>query len=73
MTEQPDPARARYYIMALAWLGGAVIAVIGIILAARATGDGQHWVGVAVTLLGLVDMAIMPRLLAQRWRTPPQP
>ncbi len=73
MTDEPDPARARYFAMAAARLGGAVIAVIGIVLAGRAGDDGQRLAGVAVTVVGLIDMAVMPRLLAQRWRTPPAP
>lgn len=65
-------ARNRYFVMAGARLSGALFAVIGIILLARATMDEQRWIGATIVVLGLFEMALLPRLLAQRWRTPPE-
>ena len=64
-------ARNRYFVMAGARLSGAIFAVIGIILLGRATMDEQRWIGATIVVLGLFEMALLPRLLAQRWRTPP--
>ena len=33
----------------------------------------DRWIGVIVVLTGVFDFAIMPRILARRWRTPPAP
>jgi hypothetical protein len=63
-------ARNRYFVMAGARLSGALFGVIGCVLIGRATIDAQRWIGVAVVVLGLFEMALLPRLLAQRWRTP---
>lgn len=68
---RPDPARSRYFAMAGARMSGAFFAVIGIVLVARATMTEQRWIGTIVILLGLFEMALLPRLLARRWRTPP--
>jgi len=68
---QHDPARARYFTMAGARLAGAIFAVIGIVLIGRAEMDEQRWIGTAIVVLGLIEMALLPRMLARRWRTPP--
>jgi hypothetical protein len=69
-----DPlARRRYYAMALARLAGAAGAVFGIVLSARAPTLGPKLLGVAIVLSALAMMAIVPRALAERWRSPPAP
>lgn len=68
-----DRARNRYFVMTGARVSGALFAAIGIMLVARATVDEQRWIGTAVIVLGLIEMALLPRYLARRWRTPPQP
>ena len=75
MTPDRDEARARnrYFAMSGARLSGAIFAVIGIVLLGRATMDEQRWIGATIVVLGLFEMALLPRLLAKRWRTPPQP
>lgn len=73
MPPAPDPARRRYMTMAAARLSGALFASIGVVLVGRATMDEQRWIGTAVIVLGLFEMALLPRLLARRWRTPPRP
>jgi len=68
-----DPAKARYFAMTGARISGALFAVIGIVLLGRATMDEQRWIGIAIVILGLFEMALLPRMLAKRWRTPPAP
>jgi hypothetical protein len=33
----------------------------------------DRWIGVAIVIVGVFDFAIMPRLLARRWRSPRNP
>lgn len=70
-TQESMRARNRYYVMAGARLSGAMFAAIGVVLLGRATMDEQRWLGGIVVVLGLFEMAWLPRLLARRWRTPP--
>ncbi len=72
MPDARDPARARYFVMAGARLSGALFAVIGIVLVGRATVTEQSVIGTLVVVLGLIEMALLPRMLARRWRTPPE-
>lgn len=73
MDENDRRARRRYLMMALARLGGAAGAVFGLVLIARA-GDGPvKWIGLALTLAALWVMAIVPRSLAARWKSPDEP
>jgi len=76
---QPDDALAkkRYFAIAAMRLMGAIFVLIGFVLI-RGGWDvaGQptdRWIGVAVVLIGVFDFAVMPRLLARRWRSPQKP
>ena len=67
-----DPARRRWLALVLIRIGGAAGAVFGLALLARAP-DGA-WpakaLGIAIVLAALWMMAIVPRALARRWRSP---
>lgn len=52
---------------ALFVLAGFVLIRGGFELAGQPT---DRWIGVAVVLLGAFDFAVMPMLLARRWRSP---
>ena len=65
-----DPARGRYFIIAGSRLAGAVGAVFGVVIAARATETLPKVIGVALVLSALWVMAVVPRALARRWRSP---
>lgn len=73
MTEQDRTAQTRYYLMTLARISGAAGAVFGIVLLARAVDWPEKAVGLALTLASLWEMAIVPRALAARWKSPPEP
>jgi len=47
--------------------------VFGIVILARATQWGDQVIGGALTLGSLFEMAVVPRALAARWRSPPGP
>jgi len=71
MTEAETIARKRWLAITLARLAGSAGAVLGVILIARAHTIGPKILGTAIVLSALAMMAIVPRSLAQRWRTPP--
>lgn len=65
--------RGRFFVLALSRLLTAVGAAFGVVLAGRATTLGPQLLGLAIVVTAMVVMAIVPRHLAQRWRTPPGP
>ncbi len=63
-------ARNRFLVISVVRLGGAVLLMLGLIAA-----NGRLWglpreVGIALVLVGAIEFAILPRLLARRWRSP---
>ena len=64
-----DPAPRRFLIINLVRLSGAVLVALG------AANVGQRWVepadaiGTALLLLGALEILVVPRLLAKRWRS----
>jgi len=73
MTEADRIARKRWLAITLSRLAGSAGAVLGVILIARAPTIGPKILGTAIVLSALAMMAIVPRSLAERWRTPPAP
>jgi len=70
-------AKKRFFALASMRLMGALFILAGFVLIRGAFElAGQptdRWIGVAVVLVGVFDFAIMPRLLARRWRSPKNP
>ena len=70
-------AKKRFFAITLMRLMGALLILAGFVLIRGAVVlDGQpadRWIGVAVVLVGVFDFAVMPRILARRWRSPNQP
>lgn len=64
-----DPARARYMVLNVVRLSGAVLVVLG------AANIGKHWVepadvvGTALLLVGAPLILIVPQLLVRRWKS----
>lgn len=73
MTEADRLARTRYYMMTGVNLAGAAGAVLGLLLAGRAQNDYQLYLGGALLLASLYMMAVVPRAMARRWKTPEAP
>lgn len=67
-------ARKRFFALSSMRLMGAIFIIAGFILIQGAwTLVGQptdRWIGVAVVIVGVFDFAIMPKILARRWRSP---
>lgn len=71
--EQKDAqARNRFFALALLRLAGAVMVMFGIVIVAGNRDWGPVWAGYALVVLGFLDLALLPRMLARRWRTPPE-
>lgn len=64
-------ARNRWFAMVGVRLAATAGAVLGLILLARAFDWPTKLLGVAIVLAALYVMAIVPRAMAARWRTPP--
>lgn len=65
-------ARNRYFMIVGARLAGVAGAVLGLVLIGRAQTTEPKVVGTALVLTALMMIAIVPRALARRWRTPPE-
>ena len=66
-----DLARRRWLAITLTRIAGTAGAVFGLILAGRATTLPPQLLGIGIVLSALLMIAIVPRALAHRWRTPP--
>lgn len=78
MTDAADAlAKKRFFAITAMRLMGALLILAGFVLIRGAIElAGQptdRWIGVAVVLVGVFDFAIMPKILARRWRSPKQP
>lgn len=74
MTPQPadkDPAKARFMVLQLLRLSGAVLAIFGLSIMAGRFGL-PPLVGAVLFLAGMVELLIVPMILTKRWKSPPQ-
>lgn len=71
-TEADALARNRYFMMAGVNLVAALGAVLGLVIAGRAQSWELTVLGGAIVLSSLYFMAVVPRAMARRWRTPPE-
>ncbi|ALH79322.1 hypothetical protein AN936_02720 [Sphingopyxis macrogoltabida] len=67
-------AKKRFFAIAAMRVMGALFVLAGFVLIRGgfelAGQPTDRWIGVAVVLLGAFDFAVMPMLLARRWRSP---
>ncbi|WHU02677.1 MULTISPECIES: hypothetical protein [unclassified Sphingomonas] len=70
MTEAEQLARKRYYMIVALNMLGTAGAVLGLLIAGRAQNYGVTVFGGAILLASLYFMAVVPRFLARRWKTP---
>lgn len=66
-----DPARGRYYMMVGVQILAVAGAVFGLVILGRSEATELRILGAAILLAGLYCIAVVPRALARRWRTPP--
>ena len=65
-----DKAQGRWLALVGVRLAGAAGAMLGLVLIARAYDWPQKTLGVALVLSALLMIAVVPKALAHRWRTP---
>ena len=71
--EQKDAqARNRFFALGLLRVAGAVMVMFGIVIASGRWEPLPIALGYALVVLGFLDLALLPRFLARRWRTPPE-
>lgn len=74
MTQANALAKKRFFALSIMRLMGAAFVAIGFILIgggfSLAGQPADRWIGVAVVLIGAFDFAVMPLILARRWRSP---
>ena len=70
-------AKKRFFAITAMRLMGAIFVAVGFVLIRGgwelAGQPTDRWIGVAVVLIGAFDFAVMPLLLARRWRSPKNP
>ncbi len=66
-----DPAAPRFFALALTRFAGMFLAIFGIIITAG-NSDLPVWLGYVLALAGLVSFFYVPKMLAKRWRSPPE-
>lgn len=71
MTDPDAQARNRYFTLVATRLGGSAGALLGLLLIARSDATLPKVIGTTLVLSALLMIAIVPRALARRWRTPP--
>ncbi len=70
----PDPAAARFAMLQLVRLAGAVLAFVGVlVVAGKVTWLPQLPEGAGYVLIaaGMIDFFVAPKVLAQRWKSKP--
>ena len=68
--DSPGHARARFLLIGVMRLLGVVVVGVGILIV-RGVIEGYAWAGVVIILVGLIDVFVVPQMLAKKWRTPP--
>ncbi|EQB13481.1 hypothetical protein [Novosphingobium lindaniclasticum] len=72
MSEQEyarDPAKARFAIIQLVRIFGVACVIAGMAIGARKI-DLPLWLGYLLIINGLVDVFVVPKVLARKWRSP---
>ena len=65
-----DKARNRFLAISLLRLAGALLVMFGLVEAAGRLPDVPPIAGMVMVLVGALAFAVVPLLLARRWRTP---
>ncbi|MEI9851064.1 MAG: hypothetical protein WDN24_09725 [Sphingomonas sp.] len=73
MSPTDAQARNRYYAMAGVNIVATAGAVFGLVIAGRSTSWEFTVLGSAIILSSLYMMAVVPRAMARRWKTPAPP
>ena len=69
-----DPAAARFAVLQMVRLSGAVLALVGVLIISGKVAwlpKLPEAAGYALVAAGLVDFYVAPRLIARRWKSKP--
>lgn len=64
-----DQAKQRFLILSLIRLSATALAVVGLLIVAGKI-DIPRPAGIAFTILGLLELFLLPPFLARKWKTP---
>ncbi len=70
MTDADKLAQRRWFVLVGVRLAGVAGALLGLILIARAHDWAPKILGTAIVLSAMAMIAVVPRSLAHRWRSP---
>ncbi|WP_066798982.1 hypothetical protein [Sphingomonas soli] len=70
MTDADRLARTRYFTIVAVNMVATAGAVFGLVLAGRSDNTVQTAIGAGILLSALYFMAVVPRAMARRWKTP---
>ena len=70
MTEDNDPARARFFALGLIRFSGVAIAFLGVAILSKRWVEPAEIIGGALMAIGAFEVLVLPIILAKRWRTP---
>lgn len=65
-----NQVRNRFLVISVLRVAGALLVMFGLVIAAGRLPDVPRIVGIVAVLVGALDFALVPLLLARRWRTP---
>lgn len=66
-------AKKRYMALSLVRMSGAALVLVGLLFALDKVEIAQpprHFIGVVMIVLGMADFFVMPKILANRWKSP---
>ena len=69
-----DPAAGRFAAIQLVRVAGVATVLLGLLIEAGRLplfAAVPRWFGYVLAVVGLVEVFLLPRLLARRWRSPP--
>lgn len=66
-----DPARGRFIVLSVLRFGGVAIALTGISIVAKRWIEPADILGPVLIVVGVIDVLVLPVILAGRWRSPP--
>jgi hypothetical protein len=66
-----DQAKQRFFVLQAVRVSGAVLALFGVLVMVGKV-DLPAWSGYVLFVAGMIELMIVPPLLARGWRTPRQ-
>lgn len=68
----PDPARSRFILLTVLRVSGVALMLCGMGVMVKGTIQQADLIGGMIFAIGFLEGLVLPRLLARRWRTPPE-